>query len=216
MKRAWEITQLTFVWLLIAIATFALFRLWAIIARSVGSQKDFWDIASGIGTCGAVVAALYIASSENRKKNRAAFDEARITAATVTFRVGTAIAAVRTVKATVAKALTDDIQPKAIPAIAAPLERLSRFSSDELRSLMPLPNYCSENIAAGYDRIFIATMFLQKEAEKRVSTRQSREQCFQMVRRALAEAHEMLTRAGATLEQSTVQFRNSFDDVSFD
>ncbi|KWA22044.1 hypothetical protein [Burkholderia territorii] len=208
----------------VALLSFAVGRLSALLATWPHTPAWMDVDATGVvvngvvatGTCAAVIAALYIASSDNRRKNREAMIEARITAATVTFRVGTAIAAIRTVKDAAEKALKDDILPKAIPSIAAPLESISRFSSDELLSLMPLPNYCAENIAAGYDRIFIATMFLKKEAEKHASNRSSREQCFQMVRKSLAEAHEMLTRAGKTLEESTVEFRKTFDDVNFE
>ncbi|MBJ9617718.1 hypothetical protein KTE49_22890 [Burkholderia multivorans] len=70
MKRAWEITQLAFVWLLIAIGFLAVFRVWTLITRTTGSSKDFWDVATAIGTCGAVIVALYVPYVDKRRKRQ--------------------------------------------------------------------------------------------------------------------------------------------------
>ncbi|HIE5943647.1 TPA: hypothetical protein ACXN34_001592 [Burkholderia cepacia] len=207
----------------VAVLSFAVGRLSTLLAAWPHTPTWMDVDATGVvvngmvagGTCAAVIAALYIASNDKRRKNREAMIEARVTAAMITFRVGTAIAAVRTVKNAADKALKVGIQHHAISLLLAPLDTIPRFSASELLSLMPLPSYCAENIAAAYDRILIAIAFLRKEIENPESDSESRHECLQMVRTAVTEAHEMLIRAGKILEESTAEFRKTFDDVEF-
>ncbi|NIE82675.1 MULTISPECIES: hypothetical protein [unclassified Burkholderia] len=163
MKRAWDITQLAFVWLLIAIGFFGLFRVWTTVASSLHSKKDFWDIASAVGTCGAVVAALYIASSERRRRTREALVTARITASSVIYRLAALRDEVIGVRMWIRETIDTDNLPANFAYQLQVLSAAARCSIEEVRSLQPLPNYCAVQIAGAQDRVDVASHLLASQ-----------------------------------------------------
>ncbi|WP_186262284.1 hypothetical protein [Burkholderia gladioli] len=210
MKRTWEITQLAFVWLLIAIGFLSVFRIWTIVARVTGSPKDFWDVAAAIGTCGAVIVALYIASADKRQKRHAELSSARVSASGMYARIGVAIGAVQVIQLNVAGALTVDQGPAVLMKIGSEFSKMPKFESSELRDLIPLGNFCAENISAAVDRVQIAQNFVQMESAKLNPTRADRDECLHFVNAILLEAIRMLQRGSKTIEATSAVFRDNF------
>ncbi|VWB97867.1 hypothetical protein [Burkholderia lata] len=203
MKRAWEMAHLAAVWLLIGIAFFCLARVWMIVARATGSAKDFWDVATAIGTCGAVVVALYVASRDSRRKARAETLEASLTAAGLTFRIGIACGTVDDVLQWAEAALKVDTAPDNFKKYADQLEELDICSMDELRSLIALPENCAKKIAGAKDRLHVAIAFLRAEEQNRHSDSASRKLRLKTIRACIGEAHILLNEAGFTCERES-------------
>ncbi|WP_179404624.1 hypothetical protein [Burkholderia guangdongensis] len=162
MKRAWEITQLAFVWLLLGIGFFALYRIWAIVAFAEHSTKDFWDIATAVGTCGAVIAALYVASSDRRRRTADALVEARITAGFVTYRLGILRDEIAGIREWADETRANGPLPVNFLYQVQALGAAAKCTIDEIRSMEPLPNHCAIQIAGAQDRIDVAIKLLGK------------------------------------------------------
>ncbi|MPV55878.1 hypothetical protein CFB46_12060 [Burkholderia sp. HI2761] len=210
MKRAWEITQLAFVWLLIAIGFLAVFRIWTIVAQAAGSTKDFWDVAAAIGTCGAVIVALYIAYADKRRKREDELSAARVSATGIYARLGVAIGAVRTIQIRVSEALVIDRGPGIIPIIEANFDGIPTIETEELRALIPLGDQCAENISAAIDRIQVSKRLIGIEGAKPRPTKQGQQDCLNFVNAILLEAITMLDRASKTVHACSQTFRESF------
>ena len=216
MKRAWEIIELAIAGLLIGISFFALERIWAITARASGSSKDFWDVATAIGTCGAVVVALYVALRDSRRKARDKKLEASLTAAGLTIRIGIACALVDEALQWAEKALKYDAARDAFKMYADQLGELDICSTEELRSLIALPDHCAKKIAGAKDRLHVAITFLKREAENRHSDGVTRKQSLKTIRACIGEAHILLTEAGNTCERESVGYLENAPDYDLE
>ncbi|MBU9133045.1 hypothetical protein KTD17_08525 [Burkholderia multivorans] len=212
MKRAWELTHLGAVWLIISVAFFALARVWMIVEQTTGSAKDFWDIATAIGTCGAVVVALYVAARDNRKRTRDAELDASLTAAGLTFRIGIACALVHDAFEWAEKAIQFDTAPDNFMSYTEQLAGLDICTRDELRSLIVLPDHCAKKIAGAKDRLHVAITFLRREINNSTSNHVTRKQSLKTVRACLAEAHILLTEAGETCERESAGYLQNAPD----
>lgn len=210
MKRAWEITQLAFVWLLIAIGFLAVFRIWALIARATSSPKDFWDVAAATGTCAAVIVALYTASAETRRKRRDELAAARVSASGMYARLGIAGGAIRSIRLRISEALTIDPGPAIISTIEAVFAEIPDIEIDELAPLIPLGNHCAENFSAAIDRIRIAKGLIGLEGKKPKPTKEGRQECLKFVNRILLEALTMLERGAKTIDECSHAFHESY------
>ena len=80
MKRARAYLSFAFGALFVALAWISLSLVWHVIAQRIGSTKDIWDIATAAGTCGAVIAALWISGKESRRRKQDAELDASIMA----------------------------------------------------------------------------------------------------------------------------------------
>lgn len=216
MKRAWELTHLATVWLLIGIAFFTLAKMWMIVARMTGSTKDFWDVATAIGTGGAVIVALYVAAKDSRKQTRDAALDASLTAAGLTFRVGIACALVHDALEWAEEATQIDTAPDSFMSYADQLAGLDICTRDELRSLIVLPDHCAKKIAGAKDRLHVAITFLRREVDNSVSNHVTRKQSLRTVRACLSEAHILLTEAGATCERESSGYLQNVPDYELD
>ncbi|MBU9293080.1 hypothetical protein KTD18_16145 [Burkholderia multivorans] len=196
MKRAWEIAHLAAVWLLIGIAFLALARVWAVVARATESAKDFWDVATAIGTCSAVVVALYVSSTEQRRRARDEAAMARVTASGVTNRIMVAVARLVAIKGTIDIALKKQISNAELETIAHDLRNLEFCDADEIRALIPLADYCAENIAAAKDRLHVALTFIDAEVENLRWSPNSRKGALAAAASLIDDAIGMLAHAG--------------------
>ncbi|HDR9022718.1 TPA: hypothetical protein QDB09_003272 [Burkholderia vietnamiensis] len=210
MKRAWEVTQLAFVWLLIAIGFLAVYRVWTIVALAVGSTKDFWDIAAAIGTCGAVIVALHIASADTRRKQRDELAAARVSASGMYARIGVVHGMLHSIQRNISEALANGCGPATIPAIGVVLAEIPAIEIDELAPLIPLGNHCAENFTAALDRIRIAKQVIATEGEKPKPTKESRQECLEFVNSLLLEAFNMIDRGSETIGECSHAFRKSY------
>ncbi|WP_186247361.1 hypothetical protein [Burkholderia gladioli] len=214
MKRAWEITQLAFVWLLIAIGFLAVFRVWGIIARATGSSKDFWDVTTAIGTCAAVVVALYVASMQNKKTHKDAIALADVIASAIYVRMGMALGNVHAIYDSLTTYSKQQNFPrKVLVATADILGNITPLTHEDIQTLIPLPNYCAHNLASAFDRIKIAervlrTAYAISDGDEDVSSEKLYFAC-----NALREATVMLERATQTIQLSYNPYMQTFSDV---
>ncbi|WP_155301737.1 hypothetical protein [Burkholderia gladioli] len=163
MKRAWEVTQLAFVSLLIAIGFLAVFRTWTLIARATGSSKDFWDVTTAVGTCAAVIVALAISGNAKREQRQRETNTARLVAAGIGYRIALAIGTIRQVHREMIRLSDITAFPKLNPDETADyLDNLTNFSSDELSALTHLPDNCGQQLAGAVDRLRVASNFLRR------------------------------------------------------
>ncbi|MBU9643715.1 hypothetical protein KTF36_17845 [Burkholderia gladioli] len=225
MKRAWEVTQLAFVWLLLAIGFLVVFRVWTIIARATGSTKDFWDIATAIGTCGAVVVALYIAFIGQQKQKADERIKSALTAASVQYRL---TATQRSVKVAIAKIESmaeslvlirsqqgdDEMMLKAadhasklttstLRAVIEVIDDTRELTFDEMHSMTGLPGDCAVQIASAQARIRSAHEILNSARSLRPSTGERMLQ--QQVHKRLTDAAALFDNAVSICRRETKQ-----------
>ncbi|AKE03789.1 hypothetical protein K6W16_13740 [Burkholderia dolosa] len=198
MKRAWQITHLAAVWLLLGIAFVALARVWTIVAQSSGSQKDFWDVATTIGTCGAVAVALYVSFTDQRRRVRDEAAMARVTASGITNRLTVAIARLVALKGTIDVAVSKQIARVDLETLGYDLRTLEICTLDQVRALIPLPHFCADNIAAAQDRLHVALTFIDAEAENNRWSPASRKSAMTAASSLISDAIGMLARAAKT------------------
>ncbi|WP_155636808.1 hypothetical protein [Burkholderia gladioli] len=171
MKRAWDYAELAFVWLFIGIGFFVLAAIWKVAAHAAGSTKDFWDVTTAIGTCGAVVVALWSSTIDRRSRarERAVVAEerkiaAQLTAAGAAPRLSTARS--KTQSATIGiDSILSEISREGITTkiiqeidfkineIQPILDGISFCTFEEIRSMSALPNNCAMQIEAAQGRI---------------------------------------------------------------
>ncbi|MDY7807584.1 hypothetical protein U0E23_34725 [Burkholderia stagnalis] len=214
MKRAWKHTELAFVWLLIGIGFFTLSRVWTITARAIGSTKDFWDVATAIGTCAAVIAALFIADMGRRKQLKDERVKAALTAAGIQQRlantrdsiefVATGITNIlaqieldRGANNTVRKIIDglrneEDSIHKAIVEVIRIIDTTSLLSFDEIHTMAGLPDNCAMQIAAAQARVHNVRETLEA-IEKFPSSIRRRQ--LENSRKPLAEASILMSNA---------------------
>ncbi|MBU9382082.1 hypothetical protein [Burkholderia gladioli] len=213
MKRIWGFTMLAGVWLILWLALIAIASMWAHIAHHLGSTKDFWDIATAVGTCGAAIAAVWIASTDKRQKRRESLALARVVAAGIELRLSRMRTAVKEAFETVEAGLVMDIPQGGFKVVMEQLDGTTRFSHEELRALIPLPNFCADSVAAASDRMHIALSQLSRELDNGHSTFESRRKCLKAVRASLLEAQLMLQRAETTVEEASKDFWRAIGDM---
>ncbi|MFV8603900.1 hypothetical protein ACNRDG_06205 [Ralstonia pseudosolanacearum] len=112
-------------------------------------NKDFWDIATAIGTVAAVLVALGIALADGRRKRRESLEAANLAAARVSVAVDESIA--RLVSAYGWVAFYRDEEQAGMRGFEAfqrsvILAEIDVPSSD-LQALVPLPNRCAHRLA---------------------------------------------------------------------
>ncbi|RQZ18122.1 hypothetical protein DIE15_08295 [Burkholderia sp. Bp9031] len=166
------------------------------------SAKDFWDVASVLGTWAAVVAALYITTSDRRKRTQDDLLMARLTAASVTYRLGLLKDAVSSVREFAQSKLNGDIYPAHFLMYAHTLQSIEKCSFDELRSLAALPGHTAVQIAGAQDRVDIARAMLDKESIS-ISTLDEQLRSLGIVVTALVEAENLLTHAVRVCERES-------------
>ncbi|MBU9153144.1 hypothetical protein [Burkholderia gladioli] len=224
MKRAWEITQLAFVWLLLAIGFLAVFRVWTIIARATGSTKDFWDIATAIGTCGAVVVALYVAFIGQQRQKADERIKGVLTAASVQYRL---TATQRSIKIAIAKIESmvqsvalirsqqgdeemvreasihaSELIKSTLRAVIEVIDDMRELTFDEMHSMTGLPGDCAIQIASAQARIRSAHGILVSALGLRTTTR---EQMLQQVQKRLTDAAALIDNAVSICRRETKQ-----------
>ncbi|AJK46195.1 hypothetical protein [Burkholderia plantarii] len=215
MKRAWEVTQLAFVWLLLAIGFLAAFLVWKIVARTTESTKDIWDVATAIGTCGAVVVALYTARAGQRKQQEDERIKGALTAASVQYRL---TATQRSIKVAVTKIDSmmetlilirsqpgsDEMKIEAsdhadqlirwtLEDVIHVIDDTRELTFDEMRSMTALPDHCAVQIASAQARIRSAHDMLDSARGLRPATIE------QMLKQ---RAHKRLTDAAALFDNA--------------
>jgi hypothetical protein len=125
----------------------------------------------------------------------------------MTFRLGLAIAAVRTARDRAKSGLRIDLDPGHFVTIADGLNDVRVGTDDEIRAMIALPDNCADNLAGAIDRLKVADAFFRKEAANPESDTKSRRSTLKTICALLEEAHDLLVSAGEVCERETTQFR---------
>ncbi|MDS0850113.1 hypothetical protein [Burkholderia cenocepacia] len=181
MKRAWEVTHLAFVGLLIAIGYLAVICAAIAIFRANVDPKDFWTAFGvpvnglvAIGTFGAAGAALWISKDQRRQqKNDDAIRASLFAAGAVPklesalWKTGSACVALefavndlQDVSEQTAESLEKHMQ--AAKRAAESLKGIPYLSFDEIRSMVELPDNCAMQIEAAQGRMRAAMTDLRE------------------------------------------------------
>lgn len=148
MKRPWQWIHIAFVALLIALGFFGLARVWAGTMRADHSTKDFWDVATAIGTCGAAIVAIWIALRQESLRRAEELDRARLISAHLAPRLSAMLAAGQRSLDVIAKPRQDSPDYEKIRALTNELEKLAwKVPQDELTGLTPLPRSTAVRLA---------------------------------------------------------------------
>ncbi|WP_334037437.1 hypothetical protein [Burkholderia gladioli] len=222
MKRAWEVTHLAFVWLLIAIGFLAVFQMCTVVARATGSTKDFWDIATAIGTWGAVAVALYVALIGQRKQKKDEWLKGALTAASVQQRVinthdslEIAIRRIKDMGDTLAlirsqqddEKIFSEVKKHTISTINMTLREVittitdaSEITFDEMHTMTGLPGNCAIQIADAQAKMRNAVEILE---QSRTLTFEARERKIHLTARPLTDAATLLKNAIRIIQRET-------------
>ncbi|WP_186177900.1 hypothetical protein [Burkholderia gladioli] len=179
-----------------------LYLAWPPIALAIDSKKDFIDVAAMLGTWAAVGAALYIALSDRYRRSANDLVIAKLTAASITYRLELLREATIRIHAIVIVRMGGDIYPSTFLVHVATLDSVAQCTFEELRCLAPLGENCALNIAASQDRIDIARNYLEKESLP-LSDSAEQIRSLKIVANALATAEQLLTEAIGTCQRAS-------------
>lgn len=136
------------------------------VADLFSPHRDFWDVATAIGTCGAVIAALAVVFIQDRQQRRnaaiKAAREARVLATLLDPQLLGVYIDLR-------KAVTEfdefqrvDPSPVAFRAAVNDVVGIQfRLTVDQLVMLLPLPSECAAQLAGCFGRIDAAANYVR-------------------------------------------------------
>ncbi|MGO4278248.1 hypothetical protein [Cupriavidus sp. RAF20_2] len=127
-------------------------------------EKDFWDVMTAVGTVAAACAAVGIALWQDRRTGHERMERARLRASALTMRVSMARAEVNAAASYLEEANKFDCAPETFKDTANKLRSLPSWEWTDIEPLVPLPNSCAHNLAAGLDRIQISLTLLESFA----------------------------------------------------
>lgn len=114
------------------------------------------DAATWAGALGAFLAfggAIWIATTETRRRHADELVVAKLTAAGMTMRLAILRGELKRIVGILERASTVDTFPLNFEAIADLLAKHAEWNPDEVVRLVPLPNHCAYKLAGGFDRL---------------------------------------------------------------
>jgi hypothetical protein len=126
-----------------------LFDAWKVIAKGSESPKSFWDVASAIGTCAAVLVALWLGVRQERIRRSESLVRARLVAARVTPRLSLTLDAVNLLSAHMRRYDDSDVKTgdQLVRMQNSAFMAVFDMPIDDLTALSPLPNHCALRLA---------------------------------------------------------------------
>jgi hypothetical protein len=123
------------------------------LAHIFGGTKDFWDVATAVGTVGATVAAVWIATRDDRRRSKEALATANVTAAALTWRLTLASLHTEQLLRRFDSMAEFDANPETFRIAYAKLDDVDVGSLEDVKAMIPLPNQCAFKLAAAQDRL---------------------------------------------------------------
>jgi hypothetical protein len=142
MKKTWLFIEMLFALIAVLLGLAACYY---IFPKRV--DHDVWDILTAIGTVGAAAAAVWIATSEARRRNNTDIDIARLTAAGMKGRVFLAWNKVNSVLALFENLRQTGGAPANFQIARTEIEKACTWTVADLIPLAPLPHHCAINLA---------------------------------------------------------------------
>jgi hypothetical protein len=149
MKRAWDFVVLALAVCMVTVSVLAVAKMFSIFSDG----KSLWDIASAIGTIGATIAAIWIATRDGRRLSKESLDNAIVTAAAITWRMTFASLEIEPLVRRFQLASSFDLNPETFRHAREKLDLVDIGGMDEVRAMIPLPGHCASKLAAAQDRL---------------------------------------------------------------
>lgn len=149
MKRVWETVILVIAVLMAITCAIVVFKLLCIISPA----KDFWDVATALGTVAAVVAAVWIATRDGRRRSKEALDIAAVTAAALTWRLTSASIEIDPLLRRFRFMATSGANPESFAIAYDKLSAVDVGTLDDVKGMIPLPKECAHKLAGAQDRL---------------------------------------------------------------
>ena len=192
MKRAWLFMELVF-----AFAAATLVMTACVLFIPKAKEHDILDIATAIGTVGAAVAAVWIATNEGRRRKKEALDIANLTASSMAWRVTHDAAKVGIILDLLQEAKHVDQSPERFAEYQQELADVCNWTLSDLLPLAPLPQSCAVNLAQGADQVKTCSLLIKISVEGNgTTTSDGRRKLATQAHEFLAEGYEALL-AGA-------------------
>lgn len=173
------------------------------------SSADCAAWLGAIGTVGAIIGAILIASSQERYRQRESMGAARISAAGMLMRAASLHTEALYSSQWFIKFGQDDGDLATFINFKDSLSALPMWSHEELVRLAPIPNQCAFNLAAAQDRLFAAVNLIKVAVARPgfTSDRSGRMASALFVGQLLDEAREFLHLAFSEMQAQTFERR---------
>lgn len=177
------------------------------------SRSDWASWAQAVGTVAAIGATVWIATREDRRRHKEAYDLAVLTAASMRLRTAGALARVRHIAAKIDAAHKFDTAPENLREFAAYIRETRVCSDGEQAKLIPLPNRCAFRLAGCRDNLHAAAAILESlmDSTERFNS-DCRKETFGMASLAMSEAERQLKIAVAECQKASLAVTSPYDD----
>ncbi|HDV6320892.1 TPA: hypothetical protein RJR38_002724 [Burkholderia multivorans] len=175
--------------------------------------SDWSSWAQAVGTVAAIGATIWIATREDRRRHKEAYQLAVLTAASMRLRTAGAHARVRYIAGKINAAHKHDAAPESLGSFATYIRDITVCSDEEQAKLIPLPNRCAFRLAGSRDNLHAAADFLESlmsSAERHNSDR--RKETFGMAALATSEAERQLKIAVAECQNASLAVTSPHDE----
>ncbi|MCO8321919.1 hypothetical protein ABEG10_08395 [Burkholderia cenocepacia] len=175
--------------------------------------SDWASWAQTVGTVAAIGATVWIATREDRRRHKEAYDLAVLTAASMRLRTSGVLARVRYIAAKIDAAHKHDAAPESLRTFAEYIRDITVCSDEEQAKLIPLPNRCAFRLAGSRDNLHAAAESLESlmSSIERLNYHR-RKETFGMAALATSEAERQLKAAVAECQKASLAVTSPHDD----
>lgn len=198
MKKAWFFIEFLFALLSVLLGLAACYY---IFPKRV--DHDVWDILTAIGTVGAAVAAVWIATNEARRRRKSEMEVAELAVAGMAFRLLHDHSKLQVVMLWLEnQAVSASFQE--FMKQAKQLEELCAWRAEDLLPLVPLPGRCAFKLAMAADQIRFCATYLQTSGHARAAITSPERTVF------VANMHKILNEAAEAIGQVNTRCREIY------
>lgn len=178
-------------------------------------RSDWASWAQTVGTVAAIGATVWIATREDRRRHKEAYDLAVLTAASMRLRTAGSLARVRGIAEMIDAAHKFDSSPENLAAFAREIRSISVCTDDEQAKLIPLPNRCALRFAGCRDNLHAAAEILESLTESMDRFKsERRKETFGWAVLAITEAKSQLQLAVDECQKSSLAVTSPHDGLT--
>lgn len=155
MKKAWLVMELFFAFVGASLVLAA-----CVLFIPKAEKHDVWDILTAIGTVGAAVAAVWIATNEARRRKKEALEVAKITAAGMVWKLDNFVSQTRLTLEWLNHAQQVDFGYERFHRYGSTIGDCAQWTMQDLLPLVPLPRQCAVKLASAADQVHICSYML--------------------------------------------------------
>jgi hypothetical protein len=182
------------------------------ISWSCLTPSDWAAWTGAIGTVGAIIGAIYIASFQERYRERENLAAARITAAAMLLRLTQTRAEIKVAANWFETFSNEGGEIRIFLHFKDVLSELPRWAPEEIIRLSPFRSNCAYKLAAAQDRLNTVVNSIQVAIQDPLFTSDEviRKTCAGFVGQGLSEANHLLESALTEMRSQTIAFTDSF------